>query len=239
MRTRPYRNPRIIAVLRDLYFSGGTSSFAHRFRRQFPVHESDGGTVMREMPVPMVALVATAVSTSLLMSDVELTLQSSSTLPSKSGERESTSPWISRQTHILMFTMAMSTRSPIFVRIAKTHFILWCVTFTQRRGGYDLYMLWQACWSVCRSMTVGPTWAAIAELELDNIEAWSVRIGFNPTKRLCPIVSGNVHFIVRSWVLVTVNNRLFIFSSNPYLRLLSMLFGRTLPRDNSPLQCIL
>ena len=62
MRTRPYRNPRIIAVMHNLYFTGGTSSFAHRFRRQFPTHESDDGKVMRQVPIPMVALVATAVS---------------------------------------------------------------------------------------------------------------------------------------------------------------------------------
>jgi hypothetical protein len=31
MRTRPYRNARIISVIRELYFSGGTSSYAYRF----------------------------------------------------------------------------------------------------------------------------------------------------------------------------------------------------------------
>jgi hypothetical protein len=31
LRTRPYRNPQIIAVIRQLYFEGGTSSFVHRF----------------------------------------------------------------------------------------------------------------------------------------------------------------------------------------------------------------
>lgn len=60
---------RIISVIRELYFTGGKSSFAHRFRTEFPVHESEesaeDGNVTREMPIPMVALVATAVSATL------------------------------------------------------------------------------------------------------------------------------------------------------------------------------
>ena len=62
MRTRPYRNMRIIKVIRDLYFAGGRTSFAHRFKRQFPLHELDDGNMTREVPIPMVALVATGVS---------------------------------------------------------------------------------------------------------------------------------------------------------------------------------
>jgi hypothetical protein len=61
MRTRPYRNARIISIIRDLYFTGGTSSFAHRFRRRFPTHENNDGVILREVPIAMVALVATAV----------------------------------------------------------------------------------------------------------------------------------------------------------------------------------
>jgi len=30
-RTRPYRNPRIISVIKELYFGPGTSSYAYRF----------------------------------------------------------------------------------------------------------------------------------------------------------------------------------------------------------------
>ena len=58
---RPYRNGRIISIMRDLYFTGGTSSFARRFKRRFPTHESNDGEVLREVPIVMVALVATAV----------------------------------------------------------------------------------------------------------------------------------------------------------------------------------
>jgi hypothetical protein len=38
MRTRPYRNIRILNVIRDLFFMGGNMSFANRFRSRFPVH---------------------------------------------------------------------------------------------------------------------------------------------------------------------------------------------------------
>ena len=49
MRTRPYRNDRIITVLRELYFTGGSTSFASRFDGHFPI---DNGTsaVTREIP---------------------------------------------------------------------------------------------------------------------------------------------------------------------------------------------
>ncbi|KAF8493653.1 hypothetical protein F5888DRAFT_1805981 [Russula emetica] len=59
-RTRPYRNIRIINIIRDLYFTGGHHSFAHRFRERFPIHQGSNGVVLREVPVAMVALVATA-----------------------------------------------------------------------------------------------------------------------------------------------------------------------------------
>lgn len=61
MRTRPYRNDRIITVIRNLYFVGGVRSFASRFGSRFPMHEEVNGVTTREVPVPMVALVATAV----------------------------------------------------------------------------------------------------------------------------------------------------------------------------------
>jgi Domain of unknown function (DUF6532) len=65
-RSQPYRNERIIAVIRDLYFAGGSASFTSRFGHMFPVHFGNNGRPSREVPVPMVALVATAVSHSLL-----------------------------------------------------------------------------------------------------------------------------------------------------------------------------
>ncbi|KAH8995562.1 hypothetical protein EDB86DRAFT_2829470 [Lactarius hatsudake] len=59
-RTHPYRNECIIAVIRELFFTGGKKSFASHFDHLFPVHQRLDGTSSREVPVPMVALVATA-----------------------------------------------------------------------------------------------------------------------------------------------------------------------------------
>jgi hypothetical protein len=67
MRSRPYRNDRIIAVIRDVFFTGGVKSFARQFQYLFPTWESREGEKSYEVPVPMVALVATAVSRLLLL----------------------------------------------------------------------------------------------------------------------------------------------------------------------------
>jgi len=64
MRTRPYRNLRIIKVICEMFFTGGMSSFANRFRDDFPSHLGNDGVEVREVPMAMVALVATAVSVS-------------------------------------------------------------------------------------------------------------------------------------------------------------------------------
>ncbi|KAN0129043.1 hypothetical protein V8E53_013193 [Lactarius tabidus] len=60
MRTRPYRNDRIINVIRDMFFAGGAASFARRFRYLFPTYEARHGEETLEVPIVMVALVATA-----------------------------------------------------------------------------------------------------------------------------------------------------------------------------------
>ena len=62
MRTKPYRNFRLIEVIRDLYFSGGFNSFANQYRPRFPRTMDKNGMPVYEVPVAMVALVATAVS---------------------------------------------------------------------------------------------------------------------------------------------------------------------------------
>ncbi|KAH9038023.1 hypothetical protein EDB83DRAFT_2524601 [Lactarius deliciosus] len=59
-RTHPYRNECIISAIRDLFFTGGTKSFASCYNHLFPVHQGRDGTPAREVPAPMVALVATA-----------------------------------------------------------------------------------------------------------------------------------------------------------------------------------
>jgi hypothetical protein len=60
MRSKPYRNDRIVTVLRAVFFTGGSSSYAHRYAHKFPLFTSTDGVAMRGVPKPMVALVATA-----------------------------------------------------------------------------------------------------------------------------------------------------------------------------------
>jgi len=49
-------------MIRDLFFSGGVSSYACRFRQCFPTSQNHDGMMVHEVPVAMVALVGTAVS---------------------------------------------------------------------------------------------------------------------------------------------------------------------------------
>ena len=51
-------------MIRVLYFSGGSNLFSVHFRQLFPTGLSDNGhgILEREVPMPMVALVATMVS---------------------------------------------------------------------------------------------------------------------------------------------------------------------------------
>lgn len=62
MRSKPYRNDRIINVIRDLYFTGGAFSFAHKFKYLFECIDGHHEVAVYKVPIPMVALVATAVS---------------------------------------------------------------------------------------------------------------------------------------------------------------------------------
>lgn len=59
---RPYHNIHIISVIRDMFFTGGHTLFASRFSHLFLVHDDDKGVPTRKVPVPMVTLVAMAVS---------------------------------------------------------------------------------------------------------------------------------------------------------------------------------
>ncbi|KAH9952363.1 hypothetical protein BC827DRAFT_1159888 [Russula dissimulans] len=63
---RLYRNDRIIRVIRELYFIGGMKSFATRYVHLFPTSEDRDGVVKHEVPIAMVALVATALYVALL-----------------------------------------------------------------------------------------------------------------------------------------------------------------------------
>ncbi|KAF8268602.1 hypothetical protein EI94DRAFT_1700100 [Lactarius quietus] len=61
MQSKPYHNDQIIAVIHDVYFTnnGGKSPFATRYKYLFQQTKDDGETTY-EVPIPLVALVATA-----------------------------------------------------------------------------------------------------------------------------------------------------------------------------------
>ncbi|KAH8994406.1 hypothetical protein EDB86DRAFT_3078268 [Lactarius hatsudake] len=65
MRSQPYRNSRIIRVIHDLFFTGGGSSFKARFDYLFTSKSGDNGQMVHEVPIAMVALVATALYASI------------------------------------------------------------------------------------------------------------------------------------------------------------------------------
>lgn len=60
MRSRAYRNDWIIMVICDMFFVGGSNSFATRFDNIF--RQGGVSPVRHEIPLPLVCLVATAVS---------------------------------------------------------------------------------------------------------------------------------------------------------------------------------
>jgi hypothetical protein len=99
MRTRPYRNDQIITVIRDMFFVGGATSFARRFRYLFPTYEISHGQEVYEVPIAMVALVATAVGLFFGLYIV-LTHHTSCTLRSTSGATAITKSGSSQQMRI-------------------------------------------------------------------------------------------------------------------------------------------
>lgn len=60
-RSKPYRNDRIVKAIRGLYFTG-ENSFVEQFGERFPLRRNNDGSTSYEVPIPMVALVGTAVS---------------------------------------------------------------------------------------------------------------------------------------------------------------------------------
>ena len=116
---------RIINVIRDLYFTGGNRSFANRFRTEFPVHQGSDGMVLREVPIPMVALVATAVSVMyniLQVYDFMLMCVTSFMRRSRSGVPEYRRVSNFQQMRILTCIKAMLTRLTTFVTNGRVRF---------------------------------------------------------------------------------------------------------------------
>lgn len=62
MRSCPYWNECIIIAIQDVYFSGGHMSFASQFGSLFLSCDHCDNETRHEVPIPMVALVATVVS---------------------------------------------------------------------------------------------------------------------------------------------------------------------------------
>jgi hypothetical protein len=56
MHTKPYWNERIITVIRNLFFTGGTSAYAHWFDSKFPRFRApEGVSVVFQGPVTRLA----------------------------------------------------------------------------------------------------------------------------------------------------------------------------------------
>ncbi|KAF8269645.1 hypothetical protein EI94DRAFT_1699341 [Lactarius quietus] len=55
-----YQNDHIITVIQDMFFTGGAKLFAKHFCYLFPTHDGRDGETVLEVPIPMVALIATA-----------------------------------------------------------------------------------------------------------------------------------------------------------------------------------
>jgi len=103
-RTQPYRNNRIIRVIQELFFSGGSSSFAAGHDNLFTTHGPE-----HEVPIPMVSLVATGVSWMIICdSKFDLGLLFSSYMPLfMSGRQVNDSMLNSLRMHSRMFTWGM------------------------------------------------------------------------------------------------------------------------------------
>ena len=99
MCTRPYWNDRIVTVIWDMFFVGGAASFTQCFRYLFPTYEFAYGQEVHEVPITMVALIATAVSLYFSLR-IMLTLSSSCTLRSTSGATAITKSGSSQQMRI-------------------------------------------------------------------------------------------------------------------------------------------
>jgi hypothetical protein len=86
-RTQPYRNERIINVIHSVYFTGGASSFMRRFDHLFPRYRDGEGVMIPKVPDAMVALAATAVSTSMSYASTTLLTCSVATVKTSTFEK--------------------------------------------------------------------------------------------------------------------------------------------------------
>jgi hypothetical protein len=109
MHSQPYCNSRIILAIQHLYFtaSGGSPSLATQFDDLFPGTTGDDGVMVPEVPIPMVALVATAVNACFPM-HVNMSTEITSYLrPYMTGVPACSKPWSFQQMLILVFIKPM------------------------------------------------------------------------------------------------------------------------------------
>src|SRR5258707_11419938 len=99
--------------MHNLYFVGGNNSFAHCFYEQFPVHHNPDGREMREVPIPLVALVVPVASAAynLPLLCICMLMSNSFILTSKSGLVECTLCKNVRLIRSLMYSTATSART--------------------------------------------------------------------------------------------------------------------------------
>jgi len=99
-RTLPFRNARIISVLRERFFTGGSMLFVNLFSRIFTIQDGIS-PVRREVPLPMVCLVATGVSwkSNVFLNSALMFFFYSYMPPFTSGRRARNNTWNSPQVH--------------------------------------------------------------------------------------------------------------------------------------------
>ncbi|KAH8978804.1 hypothetical protein EDB86DRAFT_3090016 [Lactarius hatsudake] len=141
----PYRNARIITVIRDLYFMGGLTSFVSRFHHLFTLHRGEDGVEHREVPMPMVALVATALYATLY--------------EWRGGEQQTTE--FSANAYMDAYLANMNTLKHILNHQARAFHIMMSDIYTQARQCYS---------GGTGGGTVPLSTIPIANLDLDALE---------------------------------------------------------------------
>ncbi|KAH8990017.1 hypothetical protein EDB86DRAFT_2831318 [Lactarius hatsudake] len=146
-RTQPYHNECIISAIRDLFFTGGMTSFVSCYNHLFLVHQGHDGTPAREVPAPMVALVATAMYATL-------------------HEWRTGAPQVfefSANTYLEVYRSNTNTLNFILNNRPNAYHVMMADIYTQARR------VATCCHSSNSGLDDSPT-VEIADLDLDNLE---------------------------------------------------------------------
>ncbi|KAH9019344.1 hypothetical protein EDB83DRAFT_2320776 [Lactarius deliciosus] len=155
--SQPYRNPRIIAVIRDLYFMGGSTSFLARFHHLFPSYRGEDGVISREVPMPMVALVATALYATLY--------------EWRGGEQQIVE--FSANAYMDVYLANMNTLQHIRNNRERAFHIMMSDIYTQARRVRCLHLHYGSpdwCYDSAMGGVAPTTTIPIADLDLDELE---------------------------------------------------------------------